>query len=284
MRAANHKRAWIFLLAVIASASISTAARSVENLSATKSVTKSEDLPVIGIILDDMGSRIKRGTRAIQLPGPVAYAFLPHNTYTIKLAKLAHSYNKEILLHLPMQSIDSQPLGPGGLSLNMTHNEFVQTLQNDLKSVPHVTGINNHMGSLLTRHPGHMLWLMQAMHKNGELFFVDSRTTSDTVALKVAGENGIPSIPRNIFLDHDRDIIAVNKQFDRMIQHARKTGTALAIGHPYKSTLSVLEERLPELESLGIRLVPVSEMIKLNKKRKNTWQASLSRSPRAAKN
>lgn len=280
-------RAWIVLFAVIASATISTFSTTGwadENLPSTEPVAENGGLPVISIIIDDMGSRIKRGTRAVQLPGPVAYAFLPHNTYTRKLAKLAHSYNKEVLLHLPMQSIDSQPLGPGGLSLNMTQNEFVQTLQNDLESVPHVAGINNHMGSLLTRHPGHMLWLMQAMHKNGELFFVDSRTTSSTVALKVANENGVPSIPRNIFLDHDRNIEAVRKQVDKMIQHARKTGTALAIGHPYKSTLSVLEERLPELEGLGIRLVPVSEMIKLSQKRKNTWQASLSRSPRAAKN
>ena len=69
-----------------------------------------------------------------------------------------------------------------------------------------------------------------------------------------------------------------------MIEHARKTGTALAIGHPYKDTLSVLEKRLPELENMHVRLVPGSDMIKLSKKRKNTWQASLFRSPKAAKN
>lgn len=271
---------WIFLLAAIASVGISTGAWAEE----TSALTAHGETPVISIIIDDMGSEDSRGTRAIKLPGSIAYSFLPHTPYTLQLAKLAHSYNKEVLLHLPMESIKNHALGPGGLSLDMNRNEFVQTLQKDLESVPHVTGINNHMGSLLTRHPGHMMWLMQEIHRNGELFFVDSRTTSDTVALKVAGENGIPSIPRNIFLDHVRDIKAINKEFDRMIEHARKTGTALAIGHPYTETLSVLEKRLLELEDLHIKLVPVSDMIKLSKKRKNTWQASLSHSPRAAKN
>lgn len=281
-------RAHIFVLAVtfstIVTSAMPIAAWSEVNTPATEAASGKEELPVISIIIDDMGALIKRGTRAVQLPGPVAYSFLPHSTYTNRLARLAHSHNKEVLLHLPMQSVDSQPLGSGGLSLNMTQHEFVQTLQNDLKSVPHAIGINNHMGSLLTRHPGHMLWLMQAMHKNGDLFFVDSRTTSNTVALKVAGENGIPSIPRNIFLDHDKDVANINKQFDKMIRHARKTGTALAIGHPYKSTLSVLEKRLPELEGMRIQLIPVSAMIKLSKMRKKTWQASLSHSPKAAKN
>ena len=273
-------RIWMLLLAVTASAGISTTAWSEE----TTNFTVSGETPVISIIIDDMGSLNKRGARAIQLPGAIAYSFLPHSPYTIQLAKLAHSYNKEVLLHLPMESIKNHALGPGGLSLDMSRDEFVQTLQKDLESVPHVKGINNHMGSLLTRHPGHMMWLMQAIHEKGELFFVDSRTTSNTVALKVANENHVPSIPRNIFLDHVRNIEAINREFDRMIEHARKTGTALAIGHPYKETLTVLEERLPELEDLQIKLVPVSDMIKLSQKRKNTWQASLSHSPRAAKN
>ena len=65
------------------------------------------------------------------------------------------------------------------------------------------TGVNNHMGSLLTRHPGHMLWLMRTLQQHGEnpLFFVDSRTTVATVARRLAVENGVPNTDRNVFLD-----------------------------------------------------------------------------------
>ncbi|MCK5091426.1 MAG: divergent polysaccharide deacetylase family protein, partial [Gammaproteobacteria bacterium] len=176
------------------------------------------------------------------------------------------------------------PLEKNTIFTSMGKETIKSIITDDMASIPNLKGINNHMGSKATRHPGHMMWLMQAIYEKGELFFVDSRTTSNTVALKVANENHVPSIPRNIFLDHERNIEAINREFDRMIEHARRTGTALAIGHPYKETLTVLEERLPELEDLQIKLVPVSDMIKLSQKRKNTWQASLSHSPRAAKN
>lgn len=240
--------------------------------------------PVISVIIDDLGARKERGMEAVQLPGPVACAFLPHYPYTVILARRAHSYNKEVLLHLPMQSVGDDPLGPGGLRLEMTENEFVQELQKDLESVPHVQGINNHMGSLLTRHPGHMLWLMQQMNLNGNLFFVDSRTTNSTVAHKVANEMGVPNMERDVFLDNDRDEESINHQFDKVIETARRKGTALAIGHPYESTLKVLAQRLPELQAEGIRMVSVAEMIKLRQVRRETWHASLSHSPRVVKN
>ncbi len=245
---------------------------------------ESHPMPVIAIIIDDLGSHNPRHEKIVRLPGAIACSFLPMNNATIKLAKLAHSYNKEILLHLPMESVASNPMGPGGLTLDMTQQEFVWALQQDLESVPHVSGINNHMGSLLTQHPGHMVWLMEEIKRNGELFFVDSRTTHASVAMTVALEEGVPSLQRDIFLDHDRDLESVRKQFMKTIARARKRGTALAIGHPYQNTVTVLEEMLPQLDSMGVRLVPVSEMIQHKRERRKTWQAYLSRSQKDVKN
>ena len=240
-------------------------------------------LPVIAIIIDDLGGENSRHERVVRLPGAIACSFLPMNHATVKLARLAHSYNKEIMLHLPMESLANNPMGPGGLSLNMTQQEFVWALQKDLESVPHVIGVNNHMGSLLTQHPGHMVWLMEEMRRNGKLFFVDSRTTHASVAMTVALQEGVPSLQRDIFLDHDRDYEAVRKQFLKTVAKAKRTGTALAIGHPYDSTIAVLEEMLPQLEDMGVKLVPVSEMFKYKSERKKTWQAFLSHSQKDAK-
>ena len=239
--------------------------------------------PAISIIIDDLGGRLAPGLRAVRLPGPVACAFLPHSAHTRELALTAHSYNKEVLLHLPMQPVDRRALDPGGLSLDMTQGEFVRALQQDLAAVPHVAGINNHMGSLLTRHPGHMLWLMQEINRQGELFFVDSRTTSSTVAMQVAVENHVPSVDRDVFLDNDPSPAAVRAQFERLLALAQEHGLALAIGHPHPGTLAVLEELLPTLPQRGIRLVSLAEMIKLQHARTTPWHASLSPSPPAAK-
>lgn len=239
--------------------------------------------PVISIIIDDLGGRLDRGMRAVRLPGPVACSFLPHSPHTRELALSAHRHDKEVLLHLPMQPVERRPVDAGGLFLDMTQKEFVQALQEDLAAVPHVSGINNHMGSLLTRHPGHMLWLMQEISRRGELFFVDSRTTSATVALQLAAENHVPSMQRDVFLDHDPSPRAIRAQFERLLALAKERGAALGIGHPHPSTLAVLEELLPSLQQRGVRLVSVAEMIRLQQARRAPWQASLSPSPPVAK-
>ncbi len=240
--------------------------------------------PVISIVIDDMGKTLKDGRRALKLPGPVACAFLPHAAHTSELAMAAYAAGKEVMLHLPMDSVDGRQLDAGAVTLDMTHREFVDVLEANLAAVPHVQGINNHMGSLLTRHPGHMLWLMQELRRHSPMFFVDSRTTVATVARQVAYENGIPSTDRNVFLDNQLEAEKIEYQFDRLLRLARKYGSAVAIGHPHPQTLAVLEERLPSLKGQRIRLLPVAELIKLQQEDEHTWQASWSPSHKAAKN
>ena len=243
----------------------------------------SEPPAVIGIIIDDMGKRLETGQRVLALPGPVACAFLPRAHYTRELADQASERGREVLLHLPMDSVDGRPLDAGAVTLQMTKHEFVTTVLDNLRRVPHVSGVNNHMGSLLTRHPGHMRWLMETLRQQGGLFFVDSRTTRATVALQVADENGVPGIRRNVFLDNSLDKKDIAFQFDRLVALAREQGSALAIGHPYPQTLAVLEQRLPQLARQGIRLVPVRDLIAQQEGEK-TWQAYWSPSHRDAKN
>ncbi len=234
------------------------------------------DIPAIAIIIDDLGNGYSRDERAVRLPGQVTCSFLPHTRYTPELAELAHRLNKDVLLHLPMQSTEAEPLGPGALTLDMDARELRQTFLSSLASVPHAIGINNHMVSLLTQHPGHMLWLMQVMSERGDLFFVDSFTVAKSVAYRIAAENRIPNLKRDVFLDAERGQRAVQAQFQRLLDTARKNGVALAIGHPYPETLTVLETLLPTLPDRGVRLVPVSQLIKLDTQRIQTWRAYLS--------
>src|SRR5690606_5881217 len=143
-------------------------------------------VPEIELIIDDLGTRLDAGRQMVQLPGPVSCAYLPYGGYTDQLAVRAHSRAKEVMLLLTAQTVNGHKLDAGGLTLDMTEHQHVETLQADLARVPHASGINNHMGSLLTRHPGHMLWLFRAMRQDARLFFVDSRTTRHTVARQIA--------------------------------------------------------------------------------------------------
>lgn len=238
-----------------------------------------DTLPAIALIIDDLGTRRELGKRIVNLPGPVACAFLPYGRYTDYLARKAHAQHKEVMLHLPMQAVEDAPamLGKGVLTLDMTKPRFRATLAHDLAAVPHISGLNNHMGSLLTRHPGTMAWLMEAIVRRGDLFFVDSRTTSATVAEQLALEYGVPNTARNVFLDNVQTRPAVRAQLQKLIAIAKRDGTALGIGHPYPGTVAVLAEELGRLEPQGVRLLPVSRLIELQQQGKSSWQASLSR-------
>lgn len=218
----------------------------------------------ISIIIDDLGDLQKNGLRAIQLPGNITYAVIPHTPHSQSLARTAHHMGKEIMVHMPMESMDDRRLGRGGLRLEMAELEFKQTLKAGIAAIPYASGLNNHMGSLLTRHPGHMQWLMEIL-SNGQLYFIDSRTTAQTVALQLAQENQIPSRQRDIFLDNDPSPAAVANQFNRLVAQAKKMGTAVAIGHPHDATLDLLERQIPQLQARGLKLVPISELLSLPK-------------------
>lgn len=217
--------------------------------------------PVIVIIMDDMGIHKSRSERALALPGNLTYAFLPYAQHGQALAIMAEALKKEVILHLPMEPVDRRRLDPGALTQQLDHAEFLSVLRKNLKQIPFIRGVNNHMGSLLTQQEEPMQWLMQELVQHDNLYFVDSRTSSASVGFKLAQRAGLPSLKRNIFLDNDVEIHMINRQFMQLIDIAREQGSAIAIAHPYPETLAYLESMLPALPLLGIRLISASDLI-----------------------
>ena len=219
-------------------------------------------IPRIAIIIDDLGYQLVAGERAIGLPGPVACAILPGAPRARYLANVANAQGKEVLLHLPMQAVGPETsVEATRMTLDMSRSSFAATFDAAFDSVPHAIGINNHRGSLLTRHPGHMQWLMEELLQHDGLFFVDSFTTAESVALQIASELGVHATRRDVFLDPDKTSLTLQREFERLKSVARKRGSAIAIGHPYDATLALLERELPRLAEQGFDLVPVSELV-----------------------
>lgn|GEM_PF-1032575 len=231
-----------------------------ETQAATNTTIKN---PRLAIIIDDIGNNRILDTRAANLPGAVTLAILPHRPHSESTARLGYKNNKEIMLHAPMESIGQFELGVGGLTKALNKKEFFETLQNSIDSVPHVSGLNNHMGSALTQEPEAMLWVMQSAQAN-DLFFVDSRTTHHSVAGDLAEEHQVRYVSRDIFLDNETEYDYIDKAFNRAIKISKQTGFALAIGHPYPATLSYLENKLPELQEQGIAVISVQDLINSN--------------------
>lgn len=205
------------------------------------------------LIMDDMGYNRALGERALALPGPLNFAFLPHTPHAKRLAQQAHQQDHGIMLHLPMDNQKHLPLGPGGLYANMTKAELQSTIKDNLASIPYVQGVNNHTGSLLTTMEEPMQWTMETVLEQG-LFFIDSFTTAQSIAEKSAINAGIPTLKRDIFLDNDTTTAALSTQFNKAIRTAQKQGHAVLIAHPYPATLDFLQQHLPLLSAQNIYL------------------------------
>ncbi|MEW8506752.1 MAG: divergent polysaccharide deacetylase family protein [Candidatus Thiodiazotropha sp.] len=233
----------------------------------------------IALIIDDLGNQLTAGERALALPGAITYAFLPQTPFAWQLASKAYELNKEVMLHQPMESDNGNRLGNGALTLDMSKQEFTQTFRRNLASIPYVAGVNNHMGSLLTRDPTAMRWLMSELRDSG-LYFIDSRTTDSTVAERIANRALVSASRRHVFLDNQLQASAIRGQLDTLIEMAREQGSAIGIAHPYPQTLALLQQELPRLQKQGVELVPVSELVNSGRP---LWHVYSYPSPKAVK-
>lgn len=216
--------------------------------------------PTLVIIIDDLGYHLDSGRKFVSLPGKLNMAFLPHTANAVELAQLAATNGKEVMLHAPMSNVQNRPLGPGALTPQLNEQQLRRTLANSLESMPFVRGINNHMGSELTAMRQPMEWVMAEVAERG-LYFVDSRTTGQTLAATVAEEHRIPTLSRQVFLDNIPSREAIDRKFKHLLRLADRNQVAVAIGHPYPETLAYLQDMLPGLEAQGYRLALVSEVL-----------------------
>ncbi len=242
--------------------------------------------PVISIIVDDLGYKMKDDLRVLGLPAPIVCAVMPHGPHSKKLAVLANRAGKEVILHLPMQAMHKHKnefLGPGALELDMSKGEFIKTLRNDLNAIPYAIGLNNHMGSLLTQHPGHMQWLMDELKRRGDIY-IDSITSDHSVAAMIADETDVPYLTRDVFLDNKQSKNYIHGQVQQLIRHAKKTGSAIGIGHPHPETIKALGKLIVDLNKSNIKIIPIKQMLEHRKQGKTPWQRSSSPSPRVVKN
>lgn len=214
----------------------------------------------LAVIIDDIGYNLALGKRTVDLSGDFTLAVLPFTPHGIELAERAHRRGKEIMLHAPMSNRHNYPLGRGGLMSGMQRAEFLAVLRQNIANVPHIKGVNNHMGSLLTEQVEPMRWLMEEL-KNRQLYFVDSRTSAQTQALIMAEKIQLPSRRRDVFLDDERISSKIKYQLIRALKLARQRGSAIAIGHPYPETLAELERLQPLLEQYDVQLVKASQLM-----------------------
>jgi hypothetical protein len=215
----------------------------------------------IAIIIDDIGNVSLPVEELIKIDAPLTFSILPHCPYSISSAEDIHRAKREILLHLPMEPLSYPRANPGkgALLVRMDSEELLRQLDGDIDAVPYVSGVNNHMGSRFMADEKGLTVIMREMRKRN-LFFVDSRTTSDTKGEKVASITGLPCLSRNVFIDNVQDYEATLKILLNLSSGGEKK-PLIVIGHPYGTTIKALREAVPLLKQRGVEIVPVSHLL-----------------------
>jgi len=105
--------------------------------------------------------------------------------------------------------------------------------------------------------------ILAELKKRG-LFFLDSRTTPNSVVPNVAREIGIKHAVRDVFLDlgEGKSELYVRKQIEKLAAVAVQKKRAIGIGHNKMATLKAIKDSIPYLEKQGIEIVPLKELVK----------------------
>jgi uncharacterized protein len=215
----------------------------------------------LAIIIDDLGSDRAAADAVFALGYPLTISVLPNHEHSVDIASEAHRRGFQVMLHLPMQSVAKETPEARELRPGMPASEVAVMVDQFLQNVPDAAGVNNHQGSQATADAALMDELMPVL-RDRHLFYVDSRTTTATVAYDTAQDFGVLSAFRNVpFLDDVAEVTAVRKQFDLALRGAREKGDAVAIGHPHPATLQALREVLPQAQARGVSLVLASELV-----------------------
>lgn len=214
----------------------------------------------VAVVIDDLGRSVGQVEQLAALGVPLTYAVLPFEPQTPRVVAALRRRGAEILCHLPMEAKGAANPGPGALRRAMSPEELVRATEAALAAVPGAVGVNNHMGSGIASDREAITAVLEVVQRRS-LYFLDSRTSADTLGYSAARQMGVPAAERQVFLDTARDRQAIDAQFDRLLEVALERGGAIAIGHPYAETLEVLRQRIPKAEADGVRFVTVGELL-----------------------
>jgi len=223
-----------------------------------------EDAPrrFMALVIDDIGYDMTAVDTLLALNIPITFSVLPHCPYSAVSARRAHEAGHEVILHLPMEPLgypDADP-GEGALLVGMTRREILKTVESNLRSVPYISGVNNHMGSRFMEHEDKLIAIFSELKKR-RLFFLDSLTSPTTKGRSAANTVAIDYITRDIFLDNSRNREDTFKALLKLLDMDNHWTTLVVIGHPYPSTLEALERALPYFAESDIETVPLSHII-----------------------
>lgn len=217
-------------------------------------------------IFDDGGQNLSQLEKFINLPFPITVAVLPKLSHSVESANRVRNSGNELMLHQPMQSVNENVNpGPGAIKPEMTENQILSILFENVNEIAPIAGFNNHEGSAITADAEKMAMILRFASEEG-IYFLDSRTNVETKVPYVANQMGYSYYERNIFLDNEKTRENVLNELKKGLAIANKTGQVIMIGHVWSASFlpEILEEIYPELTKKGYKFIKVSQAERKN--------------------
>lgn len=218
----------------------------------------------IAIIIDDIGYQDPELIKKFcALKQRITLSIFPDETRAVWAAKLAVSEGHGVMVHLPMEPIDfpDRDPGPSAIFSDYSEEKIRILTKKALVSIPFARGINNHMGSQVTKNRKAIRSVLKEIQK-AELYFIDSVTSPESIAYDMAQDMGIRSGRNTLFLDLKKEPEAVEGALYFLAKEARREGTVIGIGHPKLVTLEALQRVLPKLEKEGIVFIHAGNAVR----------------------
>jgi polysaccharide deacetylase 2 family uncharacterized protein YibQ len=215
------------------------------------------------IIVDDLGYSLEAVQNLCALKKPITVSILPFVPLTQETAELAHEGGLEIMLHLPLESLKHpamKTLLGGTISEGMNREEIKRDVEACLQQIPWCKGVNNHAGSKITEDLEIMRSILEVIKDKG-LYFIDSRTTKNSVAFDLALKLGVPSAMRKVFIDAVGSDEGIRAKLAELFQMAREKGQAVGICHARPETLRALQKNIGLADGYGVELVFASGVV-----------------------
>lgn len=218
----------------------------------------------VAIIIDDLGNGMKGTEEILNLPTKVNVAIMPFLPTTKRDAELAHQKGIDILVHMPMEPNTGRSnwLGPGAITADLSDEEVRSRVEAAIDDVPYAVGMNNHMGSKITKDRRIMSIVLDVCKERG-LFFVDSKTDYQSVVSELALQKGLPPIENEIFLDDHRTAKHISGQMKLIEKMLEKQDTCVTIGHVGAAgplTADVIRDSVTRWSG-KIETISISEMV-----------------------
>lgn len=211
-------------------------------------------------VFDDAGNNLNQLKKFLTLPFPITIAILPQLEHSKESGRLIRSSGKEAILHQPMQSVNLNiNPGPGAIKPDMSVADIQALLKANIAEVGPVAGLNNHEGSLITEDEMRIGAVLEVANQMG-IYFLDSRTSSQTRVPQAAMSMGLGYYQRDIFLDNEKTKKNIITELKKGLAIANKKGHAIMIGHIWSSEIlpAVLMDVYPILKEKGYRFTTVT--------------------------